>query len=320
MAGRRSGWRGRLGAALVVALLCVAAACSSDSDSNAGASGSAGSTSGAGTKLQVVAAENFWGSIASQLGGDHVQVTSIITSPDSDPHDYEPTPQDGRAIASAKYVIFNGIGYDTWAGQAVDANPATDRKVLEIGKLLNLKEGDNPHRWYFPDNVDKVIAQITADYKKLDPANASYYDQQKQAYETTGLKAYKDLITEIKQKYAGTPVGASESIFVGIAQATGLDLKTPPDFLTAISEGTDPTAKDKATTDRQITSKEIKVFVFNSQNSTPDIQTLVDAAHANSIPVATVTETPDPGDLTFQDWQSQQLQQLRDALARATGK
>jgi zinc/manganese transport system substrate-binding protein len=318
MGGRRSGWRGRLGAALVVGLLCVAAACSSSSKPSGAAA--SGSGSGSGTKLQVVAAENFWGSIASQLGGDHVQVTSIITSPDSDPHDYEPTPQDGRAIASAKYVIFNGIGYDTWAGQAVDANPATDRTVLEIGKLLNLKEGDNPHRWYFPDDVQKVIAQITADYKKLDPANASYYDQQEQAYETTGLKQYKDLITEIKQKYAGTPVGASESIFVGLAQATGLDLKTPPDFLTAISEGTDPTAQDKTTADQQITSKEIKVFVFNSQNSTPDVQTLVDAAHANNIAVATVTETPDPGDLTFQDWQSQQLQKLRDALAQATGK
>src|SRR5579885_1843512 len=115
MGGRRSGWRRRLGATLVVGLLCVAAACSSDAKSNAGSSSSTGSSSGGGAKLQVVAAENFWGSIASQLGGDKVQVTSIITSPDSDPHDYEPTPQDGRAIASAKYVIFNGIGYDHWA-------------------------------------------------------------------------------------------------------------------------------------------------------------------------------------------------------------
>jgi zinc/manganese transport system substrate-binding protein len=288
-------------------LLLVAGACS------------AKSTSGSdGGKIQVVVAESFWGSIAAQLGGKHVDVTSLITSPDTDPHDYEPTAQDGRAIAGARYVIFNGLGYDAWASKAVDANPSSDRKLLEIGKLLGLKEGDNPHRWYFPGDVERVITQITADYKAIDPTNASYYDQQHQTFESTGLKQYKDLLAEIKQKYRGTPVGASESIFIGLAEATGLNLLTPPSFLVAISEGTDPNAQDKATADQQITDKQIKVFVFNKQNSTPDVQTLVDAARANAIPVTTITETP-PENVSFEDWQSRQLQQLADALATATG-
>lgn len=313
MRGRRSTYRGW---ALGVGLVCIAAACSSSSSPNAATTSGSGASGGT---LRVVAAENFWGSIATQLGGDHAQVTSIITSPDTDPHDYEPTPQDGRAIASSQYVIYNGLGYDTWAGQAVDANPASNRSVLEIGKLLGLKEGDNPHRWYFPDDVERVINQITADYKKLDPTNAAYFDQQRQNFETVGLKQYKDLLALIKQKYAGTPVGASESIFVGIAQATGLDLATPTGFLTALSEGTDPTAQDKATVDAQITGKQIKMFVYNSQNSTPDVAALISAAQAVGIPVATVTETP-PENVSFEEWQSQQLQQLADALARATGK
>src|SRR5258705_13818145 len=101
-------------------------------------------------KLSVVAAENFWGSIASQLGGDRVEVTSLISSPDTDPHDYEPTPRDGRSIASARYVIFNGLGYDSWVRQSLDANPGSHRAVLEVGELLDLHNGDNPHRWYFP--------------------------------------------------------------------------------------------------------------------------------------------------------------------------
>jgi zinc/manganese transport system substrate-binding protein len=293
---------------LVVCALAVAA-CSANSKSSTSTNG----------PIQVIAAENFWGSIAAQLGGDHVAVSSIITSPDTDPHDYEPTPQDGRAIAGARYVIFNGVGYDTWASQAVEADPASNRKVLEIGNLLGLKEGDNPHRWYFPGDVDRVIAQITADYKAIDPGDAGYFDQQRQTFESTGLKPYKDLLAQIKQKYAGTPVGASESIFVGLAQATGLNLLTPASFLTAISEGTDPTAQDKATTDEQITGKQIDVFVFNSQNATPDVQTLVDAARANSVQVTTITETTSEN-VAFQDWQSQQLQQLADALALATGR
>jgi len=299
----------RAAAALAVCLVLVAGACSAESSS---------SRSGTG-KLQVVVAESFWGSIATQLGGDHVEVTSLITSPDTDPHDYEPTPQDGRAIASAQYVVFNGLGYDTWASKAVDANPSSGRRVLEIGKLLGLREGDNPHRWYFPADVERVITQITADYKAIDPANASYYDQQHDAFESTGLRQYKDLLADITRKYEGTPVGASESIFTGLAQATGLNLVTPPSFLVAISEGTDPTARDKATADEQITGKQIEVFVFNSQNATPDVQTLVGAARANGIPVTTITETP-PENVSFQDWQSRQLQQLADALATATGR
>jgi zinc/manganese transport system substrate-binding protein len=297
---------------LALGIVLIVAACSSSTKPS-------GTAASSGSQIDVVVAESFWGSIASQLGGDHVNVRSIISNPDTDPHDYEPTPQDGRALASANYVVFNGLGYDAWAGQAIEANPASGRKVLEIGSLLNLHEGDNPHRWYFPDDVERVINQITTDYKAIDPADAAYFDQQRQTFETTALKPYKDLLTEIKQKYAGTPVGASESIFVGLAESTGLNLLTPSAFLTAISEGTDPTAQDKAIADDQITGKQIKVFVFNSQNATPDVQTLVDAARANGIEVATVTETP-PENVTFEDWQTDQLQQLASALARATGR
>src|SRR6266702_1016302 len=114
-------------------------------------------SSATGGRLQVVAAESFWGSIAAQLGGDRVTVTSIIRNPDTDPHDYEPTAADGRAIASARYMIFNGLGYDPWASDVVDANPVGGRRVLDVGALLNLKEGDNPHRWYFPVDVERVI-------------------------------------------------------------------------------------------------------------------------------------------------------------------
>jgi zinc/manganese transport system substrate-binding protein len=134
---------------------------------------------------------------------------------------------------------------------------------------------------------------------------------------STGLKNYNDLRSQIKLKYAGTPVGATESIFAYLAPDLGLNLISPPGFLKAISEGTDPTAVDKATMDSQIANKQIKVLVFNSQNSTPDVQALVDKARAKGIPVTSVTETLDPANLTFQDWQTKQLQALSDALAGA---
>ncbi len=299
--------RARL-AAVGTALLLFAVAC---------ASGRSGPVTTANGKLAVVAAESFWGSIARELGGDRVDVTEIVSSPDADPHDYEPTPQDARAIATAGYVIVNGLGYDTWASDLVGANQSSGRAVLDVGKLLDLHTGDNPHRWYFPDDVTKVIDRITADYKSLDPANASYYDAQQARYTGTALGPYHDAIAQIHARYAGTPIGASESIVVGLAAATGLDLKTPESFLDAISEGNDPSASDKVTVDQQLDTRQVSVFVYNRQNATPDVQRLVDEARARNIPVVPVTETPVPAGASFQDWQTAQLQALATALAQA---
>jgi zinc/manganese transport system substrate-binding protein len=280
------------------------------------------STSGAATQgtLRVVAAENFWGSIASQLGGSHVRVTSVIRNPATDPHDYEPTAVDARTIAEGQMVIVNGIGYDPWAQKLIDANPVHGRIVLDVGKLVGIAPGGNPHRWYSPANLQQVIDAIVADYTKLDPQDAGYFRRQRAAFETVGLKQYKALIASIRRRYAGVPVGASESIFAPLAQALGLKLLTPQSFLRAISEGTEPTAADLSTIDSQIAHRRIEVWVFNSQNSTPDVQRLTDAAHKQHIPITTITETLTPPSATFQAWQSRQLQALATALHRATGR
>ena len=265
-------------------------------------------------KIQVVAAENFWGSIASQVGGSHVQVTSIIVNPDTDPHAYEPTPSDARLIAQAQYVIVNGAGYDAWAPKLLDANPASGRTVLTVGDLFGKKEGDNPHMWYSPSYVDQVVDRMGSDLAKIDSADASTITQQAAQYKSTGLKDYHDTVSAIKAKYSGTRVGATESIAAYLADGTGLNLVTPSSYLKAVSEGTDPSAADKAEVQNEIASRSIKVFIFNSQNSTPDIQGLVDKATAQGIPVVKITETLAPATATFQDWQTAQLKDLLHAL------
>ena len=311
MSGRRR--LGRLAGS--VALLAVAlTGCSTSSKATTA------NDPGKSTVINVVAAENFWGSLAEQLGGPHVKVTSIIDNPDADPHDYEPTAANGRVIAAAQLAIINGIGYDAWATKLADANPSSSRTVLTVGDLVGVKEGGNPHRWYNPDDVRRVIDQITADYKKADPADASFFDSQRTKVMNTNLKSYFDLISQIKTQYGGTPVGASESIFAMLSPALGLKLLTPESFLTAISEGSDPTAADKAIIDAQIKNKQIRVYVYNSQNATPDVQSQVKAAKAAGIPVTTITETMTPAGASFQDWQVAQLTGLKQALAQATGR
>jgi zinc/manganese transport system substrate-binding protein len=272
---------------------------------------------GAGGRIRVAVAENFWGSIVAQLAGPDAAVTSVISNPDADPHDYEPTAEDARTIASARYVIVNGIGYDAWAQKLLDANPAKDRRVLNVGDLLGLKAGSNPHQWYSPASVGRFIARVSADLAELDPDHRAAYEQRRDAYESTGLRDYNRLLAEIKRRFGGTPIGATESIVAPWAAGAGLEMLTPKSFLDAIAEGNEPTRADKATVDAQIADRKIKVFVYNSQNATPDVKRLVDAARREHIPVTTVTETLVPEDATFQAWQVRELQSLLDALAGA---
>lgn len=309
-AGRRPG-RGR-GPAAALPLLGIVLL--------AGCGSSSATLAAAGNRVRVVAAENFWGSIAGQLGGDRVQVASIITNPDTDPHSYEPTPQDGRTIAGARYVIVNGAGYDAWADKLLAANPVNGRATLDVGHLIGRRDGDNPHMWYSPTYVRRVIDRITADLKHLDPADSAYFDHQRTAYESDGLRRYDDLRAAIRAAYSGVPVGATESIFVYLADDLGLDLTTPPGYMKATNEGTDPTAADTTAFDRQIERREIRVLVFNRQNSTPDVQRLVDRANAEHIPVVSITETLAPAEVTFEEWQTTQLEALQQALAGAPAR
>jgi len=300
-----------LATSIAIGTLLAASACATTAP---GSSTKADESKGT---VKVVAAENFWGSLATQLGGDHADVQSIITNPASDPHDYEPTSTDATAIHGAQMVIINGVGYDAWASKLATANAVKSRIDLTVGDLVGVAPGGNPHRWYDPDNVRTVIDAITAGYQKLDPADAAYFDTQRSTVLNTNLKQYFDLINQIKTGYSGVPVGASESIFAPLATATGLDLVTPASFLDAISEGGEPTAADKVTIDTQIKDKQIRVYVYNRQNATPDVQAQVNEAKAAGIPVTTITETLTPAGASFQDWQVAQLKALLAALTEA---
>jgi zinc/manganese transport system substrate-binding protein len=304
--------KGLLFAPALILLLFVVSAC----QATAGPSISTVS----GGVVHIVAAENFWGSIAAQVGGSHVSVSSIINSPAADPHNYEPVSQDARTVADAQYVIFNGAGYDPWMQKLISANPMPGRKELNVGGLLSKKAGDNPHLWYNPDYVKSVIARVRDDLKAIDPADGSAIDQSARQYLDTGLSRYNALIAGIKSKYSGTPVGATESIFAYMSPALGLNLITPPSYMNAVSEGTDVSAADEAAVEQQISQKQIRILVYNRQNTPPNIQILLDKARALGIPTPTLTETLVPAGAAFQDWQSAELQGIEDALKQAVGK
>jgi len=304
----------RRSAPLALALVAVASGC--------GRSGSPGAPAarGGGGGLVVVAAENFWGSIAAQLGGGRPSVSSIIVNPDTDPHAYEPNARDARALAGAQLVIVNGLGYDAWADRLLAASPLSGRLVLNVGRALELGAGANPHQWYSPAHVQQIVDRISAAYERLDPADTSYFAQRRVTFLTAGLARYQALRREIRAEFAGAPVGYSESIFQPLGEDLGLRLMTPYSFAKAIAEGTDVTAQDKRLVDTQVSQRQIKVWIYNSQNVTPDVQRVNALARAHNIPIATVTETLAPASASFEQWQVAQLEALRAALRRATGR
>ena len=269
-------------------------------------------------KVRVVAAEDFWGSIARQIGGDRADVESLVDNPAADPHDHEASPSDATAMAQAQVVVFNGLGYDQWAGDLLAANPSKARQVVEVGRAVGLSGGANPHRWYAPGDVSRVIAALTVALGKAAPADAAYFDSQSSILRTAGFKEYDEVRASIKANYAGMPIGATESIVQPLADDLGLVVLTPASFLEAVAEGRDPKADDKATADAQIVGKQIRVLIFNSQNTTPDVQSLVDECGKAGIGVIGVTETLSPKGVTFQAWQVAQLRALEAALAKAT--
>jgi zinc/manganese transport system substrate-binding protein len=268
--------------------------------------------------IRVVAAENFWGSIVSQLGGTHARVVSIIDNPNTDPHAYEPRAIDARLLADAQMAVENGAGYDPWMPRLLAADGG-NRIVLDVGSLVGVAPGGNPHLWYDPSYVEQFIKATTADLVQADPADRAYFMARRTTYEQVGLAGYRAALLRIRARFAGTPVGASESIVAYLCRAVGLDLVTPASFLRAVSEGSDVSAVDTAAIGRQIRTRAIAVYLENTQNLTPDVQAQVSAARAAGIPRTSVTETLEPATTSFQAWQTAQLDSLYVALESSHG-
>jgi zinc/manganese transport system substrate-binding protein len=262
--------------------------------------------------VNVVAAENFYGDITKQLGGSHVSVLSILSDPNADPHEYESSVQDAKAVANANIVIENGLDYDTWMDKLLSASPNSNRILLTGGKLASHPLPDNPHVWYGVDNVQTIAGKITDALKKEDPADASEFDQNLTTFDNS-LQPLQQKIADIKSKFNGTPVGLTETIYLYQTQPEGLNVLTPFAFEKAIAEGNDPSAQDVATANDQITKKQVKVLIYNVQTVTPVTTNMQNAAKQLNIPIVPVSETM-PQNKTYQTWMMDQLTALENAL------
>jgi zinc/manganese transport system substrate-binding protein len=269
--------------------------------------------SSGGGKIKVVAAENFWGSLVSQIGGNKVSVYSIVSDPNADPHEYEVNSRDALDISKANYVILNGVGYDTWANKLLSASPNPTRKVLTVANLFNKKVGDNPHLWYNPIYVNTTIKEMKNNLISLDPSDSAYFVANYNKL-VSELSVYQNRIKSIGKQFHGTDVAATEDIFAYLAKAANLDLVSPLSFTQAVAEGNDPPAGSIVQFEQQLESGEVKVLVYNEQTVTPLTESIKSLAAKENIPVIGITETIQPPDLSFQDWMNSEIIELQNAL------
>jgi zinc/manganese transport system substrate-binding protein len=263
-------------------------------------------------RITVVAAENFYGDVAAQIGSDHVSAISILNSPDQDPHLFETSPSVVREIAAAQMVIYNGVDYDAWMEKILRVTPNAERIVINVADLLHKKAGDNPHLWYDPATMPALAKTLAGSLSTVDAAHADDFSNRLKNF-LSSLQPVNDKIAEIRGKHAGVPVTATEPVFGYMAAALHLTMRNQR-FQLSVMNDTEPNATDLAAFESDLKTHKVKVLFYNTQASDSLVQRLVQLARTARVPVVGVTETC-PAKLSYQDWMLRELGETERALA-----
>ncbi len=264
--------------------------------------------------LRVVAAENVYGDIAAQIGGDAVSVTSVLNNPAQDPHEFEASAAVARAVADADLVIYNGANYDPWMDKLLAASKNDKRKVILLSKLKYPSAGDNPHLWYAWGVVLVAAEAVMLDLQRADAEGAAGYQSRMDAFRYA-LAPVIDKMIAMHKKYDGTSITATEPVFDLMAQQMGLDIRNAA-FARAAMNGTEPSARDVAAFEDDLKNHRVKALLYNTQSGGELSQRMKAIAEAEKIPVVGVSETEPPG-VHYQDWMMAQLNALDAALSGA---
>jgi zinc/manganese transport system substrate-binding protein len=259
--------------------------------------------------VAIVAAENFYGDVAQQIGGPEVRVTSILNNPAQDPHLFEASPAAARAIAAAQIVVYNGLGYDPWAETLLRA-AGGERRAIVVARLVGRKPGDNPHIWYDPATMPAFAQALAVDLAAADPAHAAGY-RRRLAEFRRALRPLAAKVAALRRRLAGLPATATEPVFGYLFATLGMAVRNAR-FQLAVMNGTEPSAGDVAAFEDDLRRHRVRLLVYNTQASDPVAQRMVRIAEAAGVPVVGVSETEPPG-THYQEWMLRQL----DAVARA---
>jgi zinc/manganese transport system substrate-binding protein len=263
--------------------------------------------------VRIVAAENVYGDIASQIGGGNVAVTSILGNPNQDPHEFEANASTARAIADAKLVVYNGAGYDPWVAKLLATSSSQPREAIEVAQLIRKKSGDNPHLWYHPPAIDALAAALAAHLIRLDPAHREDYTGRLATFQSS-MRELHDRIAALRKKHAGTPVTATEPLFDYMAEALGLEMRNGR-FQLAVMNGTEPSAAAIVAFEKDLRTRAVKVLLYNKQTGQALAERMRTVAGEAGVPVVAITET-EPAGQRYPQWMLSQLDALERALDR----
>ena len=263
--------------------------------------------------INIVAAENFYGDIAKQIGGPDVNVTSILSNPDQDPHLFEVSPSVGRAVSAARIVIYNGIDYDPWIEKLLGAARSANRRTIAVAALVGRKTGDNPHIWYDPATMPALATTLSQALIAEDPARKAGYEQRLTRFEAS-MKPVQAKIAELRQRLTGTPVTATEPVFGYMFDALGMQVRNAG-FQLAVMNNTEPSASSIAAFENDLKTHQVKLLVYNSQAGNPIAVRMQKIAKASHVPVVAVTET-EPAGKNYQGWLMGELDAVDRALAK----
>jgi zinc/manganese transport system substrate-binding protein len=299
-------------AGVLVLVAACAAGCGGGRQS-ATAGGGASSTT-----ISAVAAENEYANVLEQIGGSYVKVTAIESNPNTDPHTYEASPSTAQAVAGAKLLIENGVGYDTFMGKIESAGGAgsdSQRLVIDVQKLLGLPESTpNPHLWYKPTTMPAVAKAIVSDLSALQPAHAAYFQANNATFEAS-LQPWLKALAQFSKRYPNTTVATTEPVADYMLEAAQIKNLTPFSMQADIMNGTDPAPQNVSLQNGLFSGHKVKVFVHNQQVTDSLTESFVEAAKRAGIPVVGVYETmPTPG-YDYQSWMLAEVRALEKAVS-----
>jgi zinc/manganese transport system substrate-binding protein len=264
-------------------------------------------------RLRIVAAENYYGDVAGQIAGPDVAVDSIMTNPDQDPHLFEATPSVARMLAAANIVVMNGADYDPWMAQLLRASPRPRRVVIDVGALMHVKPGANPHLWYDLAAMTAFARTLANDLSRIDPGHQTDYSQHLTAF-LGSIDPVSNRVADMRKAFTGTPVTATEPVFGYMASALGLKMLSQR-FQLAVMNDTEPSARDVAAFERDLRDHAVRVLIYNRQTTSGPTRRMLDLAERSGVPVVGVTET-EPAGKTYQQWMLDQLDSLNTALSK----
>jgi zinc/manganese transport system substrate-binding protein len=225
------------------------------------------------TRLKVVATFSILGDLAANVGGDRVDVTTLV-GPNGDVHVYAPTTADAQAVRDAGLVIVNGLGLEGWLPRLVSssgshaitvvASQGVPPRKVAAGEMLSRDRGEgavDPHAWQSVANAEVYVGNIRDAMAAADPAGAATYNANASAY----LAELQRLDADVRAALAPIPadrrkVISTHDAFGYFAAAYDIDFMAPQ----GVSTDTEPSARDIAAIIAQIRKDKIPaVFLEN---------------------------------------------------------